>query len=753
MITKDIALYRRQLDILRSPGRETLAVGDGGGKSHSLRAGLILACFQNAGAICALVHPSSEELQRDHVEGPTGLKAMLAEAGHEGAVEIRPDAREARFRNGSKLVWVALDKASERRRLIESDRFHLAGVDEAHRVAREQFEMISMKVAAAGGRILAAAPVVTGWLMDRWTEGHTDRLRIETSRADLPAKLQVVAEMPTVSEFLDGLGVPFLMPSSPFREAAHVQKVIDVLQRWFNGEFRRLMILMPTQHGKTMLGVRSMAAYIASCRPYETIGVTSFSDSKAVDRNQDARDFYVKAGGRLSEGSTGKGYWKTPYGGGSWAAGFAGGQSGNPMTWGIVDDPDKDMKESRSPAAIRDKDDWYEYVWLGREAKFADRRLSQMWAATRFWRGDTVGRTLDFHAKRGEAWHLCVLSALFDPAVQDYYANLAPGLFTVEPDWRTEYGEAIDPERFDRAYWEKNRNSSPRVFLSRDQQKPEESDGGVLFHEEWPIDLPVDPAFRSDATEKGTYFRPMRAWDLAATAGAGDWTANVKLGEEKESERIIVRHAARARLGNRDVLRFIAGTMLLDGPDVEICIPEDPAAAGKHQTSRIVDYLRKIGRLMSVRCRRCEGPRCSKCGGGGVNRFRVPKVRKASVREGIAERFEDFADRATPISDDIEGSVDFVAADWSPTIRQQLPWFSQAIEQSKDADWQEELRQIDRLMRQFVGGGDPDLIWVGWQSPYFRELHGFPDAGHDDWVACTAHGWGMLKKPRSVYPS
>lgn len=754
MNVKEIALYRRQLDFLREPSREVLSVGDGGGKSHALRAALILACAQNPGSIAVLIHPSGEELHSDHVEGPTGLKAMLAEAGHEGVVEVRPTGREARFQNGSRLLWVSLDRATERRRITELDSIHLAAVDEAHRVARDQFEMIRIKVDAVGGKILAAAPVMTGWLTERWNDGSAERCRIDVSHSDLPSGLSKSSEMPTVSQFLNGLGVPFLLPDSPFRQAAHVRKVVDVLQRWFNGEIsRRLMILMPTQHGKTMLGVRSMAAYIASCRPYDTIGVASYETSKAYDRNRDARDFYVRSGGKLLDGATGKDYWKTPYGGGSWAAGFAAGQSGNPMTWAIVDDPDKDLKESRSLASIRDKNDWYEYVFLGREAKFADRRLSQVWAATRFWRGDTVGRTLEFHAKREESWHICALPALYDPAVANYYRTLAPGLFTIEDDWRTEMNQPIDPERFDRDYWEKNRRSSPRVFLARDQQMPEDSDGGQLFDEKWPIDLAVDPAFLAGATEKGAYFRPVRAWDLAATAGAGDWTTNVKLGEERESERIVLRHASRARLGSRDVLRFMAGTMLLDGPDVEICFPEDPAAAGKHQSGRIVSYLRKIGRLLTFKCVECDGGRCLKCGGSGTQRFRVPKIRKTSTGEGIVGRFEDFADRATPISDDIEGSVDFVAADWRPSIRSQVTWFDRAVEAQKDRDWQEELRQISLLMGRFLKGDDPDLVWVGWQSPFLHELHTFPDGQYDDWVAAIAHGWGILKAPRSVYPT
>lgn len=755
MATKDIGLYPSQLSILRTAGQETLAVGEGGGKSHALRAGLVLYASSTPGRVCVLVHPNSEELHSEHVESPTGFKAMLSEASHQGAVEFRTGTSEVRFLNGSRLRWIALDKSSDVRMLSELDHVDLACIDEAHRVAAEQYSMVQAKVrhAIGGGRILVAASQLTGWLQERWsTNGSSGRKIVTVDRTDLPESLRPTTEMPTIESFLDGLGVPFLMPDSGFRQARHVQKVIDVLQRWFNGEFLRLMILMPTQHGKTMLGVRVMAAYIQHCRPYETVGIASYSDSVAQKRNRDARDFYVKAGGRLLDGSTAVDYWRTQYGGGVWAAGFVGAQAGNPMTWGLVDDPDRNTKESRSPTMMRDKDDWYLETWLGREAKYADRRMSQLWCATRFHRNDTVGRVLDLHVKREESFHILALPAIYDPAVAEYYERVGQGLFTVEPDFRTEPGEPIDPERYDRDYWERNRRSSLRKFMGRDQQKPEEADGGTTFNEAWPIDLATDPAFRGGADVRGTYIDAVRAWDLAATAGAGDWTTSVSMGEQRSTDRLIIRHAARARLASRGVLRFIAGTMLLDGDEVSIIIPEDPAAAGKHQTGRIVDYLRTVCRMLSIDCPSCKGRRCETCGGSGRLRFRVPNIRTASTKEGLTERFEDFADRATPISAEVEGNVDFVDAPWTPRLEDAVPWFNQAVENLSDRDWQEELKQIARLMRRFTTGSDPDLCWVDWQTPYFRELHLFPDADHDDWVACTVHGWGSLKGPRSVYP-
>lgn len=757
MSRKDIGLYPRQLEILQRPGSEILAVGEGGGKSHAFRAGAVLFASSLPGSNCVLVHPNADELQREHVEGPTGIKAMLSEAIQGGAVEIQPGSAEARFANGSRISWLALNRGADQRRLASMPEIHFGAIDAADRVALDQYQAIVLKAEHAQprrGRIVAAANSMSGWLADRWSvNGSSGRAVVATSEDDLPGKLRVASEQPTIAEFLDGLGDPRLMPDSPLRRSRHAQKVIEVLQRWFFGEFRRLMILMPTQHGKTTLGVRVMTAYIEFCRPYETVGIASYSDTVAQRRSRDARDIYTRGGGRLLDGASSVDYWKTQYGGGVWAAGFVGAQAGNPMTWGLVDDPDRNTKESRSPTMMRDKDDWYLETWLGREDKFADRRMSQLWCATRFHRKDTVGRILDIHVEREEPWHILALPAVYDPEVAEYYERLGGGLFTVEPDFRTEPGEPIDPERYDRAYWETNRRSSLRKFLGRDQQKPEELDGGSIFDEGWPIDVPVDPAFRGDLRVRKVYLAPIRAWDLAATAGGGDWTACVSMGEVRETGRYMLRHAARAKLSARDVMRFMAGTMLVDGPDVDIVIPADPAAAGKHQTGRITEYLREVSKRVSIKCSGCKDRRCKKCNGTGKLRFRVPIIHTVSTREGIQERFENFADRAHPISDDVEGYVDFVASPWAPSIEDTVPWFNRAVSECDDRDWQEELRQIQRLMRRFTNPNedDPDLVWLEWQTPYLRELHLFPDANHDDWVAATAHGWGALDATGRVF--
>lgn len=888
----DLALYPHQYAALEAPSAEVLLTGDNAGKSYTLRAGAILNCLEYPGLQVALLHPRHDEMVRDHVEGRSGIKALLAE--NLDLCTFTADA--AIFNNGSRLLFYAADKPGDTRRLIAA-KAHLVLVDDAHRISKDLYLSVRAMAQRAGGRVMVAAPLITkaGWVAEHFTSLNGGGFVIPMAASDLPDSITSAASVPTIEQFMDGLGFPFLASDSSFRNAAYVKVIVGAVQKWFFGTHKRLLITIPTQHGKllridtpmltargwttmgtlregdqvyapdgqpttitykspreveqeyrvtsedgftvgchaehewvvrrpgcrewtteltrdlhafhgpvrlyplsetaralvpsrhrarlkqprhisvtkidrravmqcisvdhpshqylcgegllpthnTLLGVRVAAAYVAACRPYETIGVASYSATEAKDRNRDIRDFYIRAGGLILAGASTTDYWKTPYGGGCWAVGFAGG-AGKPMSWGLIDDPDKDPQTSKSQAEIKKKDDWYQGVWLKREGKHSSKGLSLLCASTRTWSSDTVARMLRFHAERGEEWHIVALPALYDPTVANHYESFAPGLFTVEPDFRKEENEPIDVERYQRDYWELNKKSNPRVFYATDQQKPEDAGGGVIFDEGWPIDRPDDPAFVLPGGEKAAYFRPCRAHDFAATEGGGAYTANVKIGEERLTERMVIRHAARARFGPRGVLRFIAAMALMDGSDVDVVIPEDPAAGGEQQTDRVIQYLKDVTKRLSVDCKPCAGQKCAFCKGSGKMRFERPRIRTVSVR-GMEEYFEDFAAKAHPISSHVEGNMDYVKAEWRPVLTRSIPWFWRAAE-GLDADWQEEFREIEKVSREVI---DTNARW--WVE-YFRELHLYPDAKPNDWTAATAYAAQYLRAPRSVYP-
>lgn len=90
------------------------------------------------------------------------------------------------------------------------------------------------------------------------------------------------------------------------------------------------------------------------------------------------------------------------------------------------------------------------------------------------------------------------------------------------------------------------------------------------------------------AVPLGTKF--IRGWDFAATEGAGDYTAGVKIGRTKEGRFIIV-HAVRDRLSPAGVDRLLKATVSQDGYQCAQSLPQDPGAAGKSQSTYQVGQL------------------------------------------------------------------------------------------------------------------------------------------------------------------
>jgi predicted phage terminase large subunit-like protein len=88
--------------------------------------------------------------------------------------------------------------------------------------------------------------------------------------------------------------------------------------------------------------------------------------------------------------------------------------------------------------------------------------------------------------------------------------------------------------------------------------------------------------------------RPVRAWDLAATAkddgNDPDWTVGLKLHRE-ESGRFIVTDVVRLRGSPLEVEQMLCDTARRDGPNVPIALPQDPGSAGKVVVTHYVNKL------------------------------------------------------------------------------------------------------------------------------------------------------------------
>lgn len=147
-------------------------------------------------------------------------------------------------------------------------------------------------------------------------------------------------------------------------------------------------------------------------------------------------------------------------------------------------------------------------------------------------------------------------------------------------DPREQDGELLFPERFPEATVKAlEKTMGSYAAAGQLQQRPAPREGG-MFKKAW---FPIVRAIPA-----GTKF--VRGWDLAATEGAGDWTAGVKIGRQKNG-RFLIANVVRDRKSAAGVERLLVNTASQDGYTTEISLPQDPGQAGKQQASYYIGKL------------------------------------------------------------------------------------------------------------------------------------------------------------------
>lgn len=123
----NLNLHPKQMTALKSEATEILYGGSAGSaKSHLMRVASIIWCLAIPGLQCYLFRRIREDLIKNHMEGPTGFRAMLSDMlGYE--VEIVED--EIRFSNGSR-IYLCHCKDEKDRFKYQGAEIHVLLIDE-----------------------------------------------------------------------------------------------------------------------------------------------------------------------------------------------------------------------------------------------------------------------------------------------------------------------------------------------------------------------------------------------------------------------------------------------------------------------------------------------------------------------------------------------------------------------------------------------------------------------------------------------
>lgn len=230
----NLHLHPKQSLVLDSPANEILYGGAaGGGKSHLVRVLAILLCVQIPGFQFYLFRRNSNDLEKNHIEGPKGFRNLLAPWFACGFCKIVKS--EIRFSNGSK-IWLCHCNDEKDVYKYQGAEMHAAALDEATQFTEKMARFLRSRLRVPGLEIpsewksrlplliLSANPIGVGveWVK-RWFIDYQPPLSIAKMpnseggmlRQFVPALLEdnpsMTEDDPNYEAKLEGLGTPALV--------------------------------------------------------------------------------------------------------------------------------------------------------------------------------------------------------------------------------------------------------------------------------------------------------------------------------------------------------------------------------------------------------------------------------------------------------------------------------------------------------------------------------------------------------------
>lgn len=227
-------LHPKQGVALETPATEILYGGAaGGGKSFLMRGAAVMWCGMIPGLQVYLFRRLSDDLIKNHIEGPQGLRALLAPWVMAGFVTMVED--EIRFWNGSKIYLCHCKDEKDRFKYLGAE-IHVLLIDELttftetiYRFLRSRVRMVGVNVPPElGGKfpriICGSNPGNVGhqWVKAAFIDARPP-LEIERTapseggmlRQYIPAKLAdnpaMTRDDPDYANKLEGLGSPALV--------------------------------------------------------------------------------------------------------------------------------------------------------------------------------------------------------------------------------------------------------------------------------------------------------------------------------------------------------------------------------------------------------------------------------------------------------------------------------------------------------------------------------------------------------------
>lgn len=333
----------------------------------------------------------------------------------------------------------------------------------------------------------------------------------------------------------------------------------------------RLIISASVRHGKTELVSRWLTAWYLGTHPHNRVILAGHEADFAASHGRAARDILTEHGHRfgitVNPRSDAANRWDLahPHTGGMLTIGVGGSPIGRGADLAVIDDPLKSYEAAMSPLVRRRIKEW----WAGTMESRIEPGGAAIIIMARWHEDDLAGWLL---TEAPDQWDQIRLPAIADDLDDPMGRNV---------------GEPLWPERFDLAELHRRRVATSlavgeSVWLAQYQQTPTTPTGGIFPGDRWQFAPAINVGWRD--------IRWVRGWDLAATAGAGDFTVGVLMGRRPDGTTVVA-DVTRGQWSSADVRHRITSTARTDPPGTRIELPQDPGQAGKDQAAQLAALL------------------------------------------------------------------------------------------------------------------------------------------------------------------
>lgn len=355
-----------------------------------------------------------------------------------------------------------------------------------------------------------------------------------------------------------------------WRRARHLDLVeracLDVIARG-----GRLILSLSVRHGKSEFTSKWLVAHYLATHPDARVILAGHEADFAARWGRAARDILTEHGHlfdvTVSQVSNAANRWDlaSPHTGGMLTVGVGGSPIGRGADLMIVDDPIKSYADAMSPLVRQRVKDW----WTGTMESRIEPGGAVILIMARWHEDDLAGFLLK---EAPEEWTEVRLPAVADSA---------------DDPLGRELGEALWPERFPVEELERRRIATSlslgdAVWMAQYQQTPRSPKGGMFPADNWQLAEVLNIGWGVQSY--------VRAWDLAATDGGGDYTVGALLGRCSDGRTVVV-DVVRGQWGAHDVRSRIISTAKTDPPGTVTVLPQDPGQAGKAQAQQYAALL------------------------------------------------------------------------------------------------------------------------------------------------------------------